>query len=323
MLKTCLRLAMLVASLAMAPLAAAQGDVKIPPLIRIVVPFSAGGSNDVIARAIAPSLSRRLGTTVVVDNKPGAGGVIGADAVAKAPPDGSVLLLTSSSFLTATATLPKVPYDTLGSFQPVSMVAVGPLLLAVSASAPYKTPGELLAAARAKPGVITYGSAGIGSVAQLATEMMSDAAKVKLLHVPYKGAANALLDLSGGQIDVMITNYSTVVSQIKAGKVRPLGVTSMQANPTFPDLPTVASAAPGFAIDIWVGVFAPAGTPAALVQRLNREINEISTSPEVRMLLDPDGALPNAMAPAAFANRVKDDLGLWKRIATDYKIVAE
>ena len=315
--------ALLVPLLCASFMAAAQTELKIPPLIRIVVPFSAGGSNDVIARAIAPSLSRRLGTSVVVDNKPGAGGVIGADAVAKSAPDGSVLLLTSSSFLTATATLPKVPYDTLGSFQPVSMVAVGPLLLAVSASAPYKTPGELLAAARAKPGVITYGSAGIGSVAQLATEMMSDAAKVKLLHVPYKGAANALLDLSGGQIDVMITNYSTVVSQIKAGKVRPLGVTSMQTNPTFPDLPTVASAAPGFAIDIWVGVFAPAGTPAALVQRLNREINEISTSPEVRMLLDPDGALPNPMAPAAVANRVRDDLGLWKRSATDYKIVAE
>ena len=303
--------------------AAAQTDLKIPPLIRIVVPFSAGGSNDVIARALAPSLSRRLGTSVVIDNKPGAGGVIGADAVAKATPDGSVLLLTSSSFLTATATQPKVPYDTLGSFVPIAMVAEGPLLLAVSASAPYKTPGELLAAARAKPGAITYGSAGVGSVAQLATEMMSDAAKVKLLHVPYKGASNALIDLAAGQIDVMVTNYSTVVSQIQSGKVRPLGVTSLKPNPTYPNLPPVSASAPGFAIDIWVGVFAPAGTPAALVLRLNREINEIATSPEVRTLLDPDGALPNSMTPGIFANRVRDDLGLWKKIATDYKIVAE
>ena len=315
-------LALFVAGLC-ASMASAQTDAKFPPLIRIVVPFSAGGSNDVIARAIAPSLSKRLGTSVVIDNRPGAGGVIGADAVAKAPPDGSVLLLTSSSFLTASATLPKVPYDTLGSFVPISMVAEGPLLLAVSSTVPYKTPGELLAAARARPGAITYGSAGVGSVAQLATEMMSDAAKVKLLHVPYKGASNALIDLMAGQIDVMVTNYSTVVSQIKAGKIRPLGVTSLQPNPTFPDLPTVAASAPGFAIDIWVGVFAPAGTPAALVQRLNREINEIATSPEVRTLLDPDGALPSPMTPAAFATRVRDDLVQWKRIATENKIVAE
>lgn len=316
-------LALLLIGLCAASMAAAQTEIKIPTLIRIVVPFSAGGSNDVIARVIAPSLARRLGTAVVVDNKPGAGGVIGADAVAKATPDGSVLLLTSSSFLTATATLPKVPYDTLGSFVPVAMVAEGPLLLAVSASSPYKSPAELFATARARPGVITYGSAGVGSVAQMATEMMNDAARVSMLHVPYKGASNALIDLAAGQIDVMVTNYSTVVSQIRSGKIRPLGVTSLKPNPTFPDLPPVSASAPGFAIDIWVGVFAPAGTPAALVQRLNREINEISTSPEVRIPLDPDGALPASMTPAAFAARVKDDLALWKRIATDKKIVAE
>ena len=213
--------------------------------------------------------------------------------------------------------------DTLGSFTPISMVAEGPLLLAVSSSAPYKTPAELLAAARAKPGVITYGSAGVGSVAQMATEMMNDAAKVNMLHVPYKGASNALIDLAAGQIDVMVTTYSTVVSQIKSGKVRPLGVTSLQGNPTFPDLPPVSASAPGFAIDIRVGVFAPSGTLAALVQRLNREINEIATLPEVRTLLDPDGALPSAMSPSAFATRVRDDLALWKRIATEKRIVAE
>ena len=314
--------AALIAALAAAA-ALAQSEARVPALIRLVVPFSAGGSNDVIARAIAPSLARRLGTTVVVENRPGAGGVIGADAVAKSPPDGSALLLTSSSFLTASATLPRLPFDPLAAFAPVAMVAEGPLLLAVPASAPYRTPADLLAAARARPGALTYGTAGVGSVAHLATELMADAARVKLLHVPYKGAANALLDLAGGQVDIMVTNYSTVVAQIKANKIRPLGVTSPQPSPIFPDLPTVASAAPGFALDIWVGVFAPAGTPAALVQRLNREINEIATGPEVRNLLDPDGAQPNAMAPAAFAARVRDDLAGWKRIATEHRIVAE
>lgn len=315
--------ALLVAGMCTATMVAGQTDVKIPALIRIVVPFSVGGSNDVIARAIAAPLSKRLGTAVIVDNKPGAGGVIGADAVAKAAPDGSVLLLTSSSFLTATATLPRVPYDTLGSFAPIAMVAEGPLLLAVSSTAPFKSLAELVAAARARPGVITYGSAGVGSVAQMATEMMNDAARISMLHVPYKGASNALLDLAAGQIDVMVTNYSTVVSQIKSGRIRPLGVTSLKPNPTFPDLPPVSASAPGFAIDIWVGVFAPAGTPVGLVQRLNREINEISNSSEVRVLLDPDGALPVSMTPAVFAARVKDDLAQWRRIATEKKIVAE
>lgn len=315
--------ALFVAGLCTATIVAGQTDVKIPALIRIVVPFSVGGSNDVIARAIAAPLSKRLGTAVIVDNKPGAGGVIGADAVAKAAPDGSVLLLTSSSFLTATATLPRVPYDTLGSFAPIAMVAEGPLLLAVSSSAPFKSLGELVAAARARPGVITYGSAGVGSVAQMATEMMNDAARISMLHVPYKGASNALLDLAAGQIDVMVTNYSTVVSQIKSGRIKPLGVTSLKTNPTFPDLPPVSASAPGFAVDIWVGVFAPAGTPVGLVQRLNREINEISNSSEVRLLLDPDGALPVSMTPAVFATRVKDDLAQWRRIATEKKIVAE
>lgn len=317
------RLALLAAGLCAATLAGAQTEPKIPQTIRLVVPFSAGGSNDVIARAMAPTLSRKLGVTVLVDNKPGAGGVIGADNVAKSPPDGSALLLTSSSMLTAAATLPKMPYDTLTAFAPVAMVGEGPMLVAVTAAGPHRSPTELVNAARAKPGGLSYGSAGVGSIAQLTTEMLADAAQARLLHVPYKGAANALIDLSAGQIDIMVTNYSSVVSQIKSGKVRPLAVTSGKPSPAFPELPTLAAVAPGFGVDIWVGVFAPAGTPEALVQRLNREINEAANSPEVRTLLDPDGSVPSPMAPAAFASRVKTDLEMWRRIATDKKIVAE
>jgi tripartite-type tricarboxylate transporter receptor subunit TctC len=316
-------MALLAAGLCAATLAGAQTEPKIPSLIRLVVPFSAGGSNDVIARAIAPTLSRKLGTTVVVENRAGAGGVIGADNVAKSPPDGSALLLTSSSMLTAAATLPKMPYDTLTAFTPVAMVAEGPMLLAVTAAGPHKTPAELVSAARSKPGGLSYGSAGVGSIAQLTTEMLADAAHTRLLHVPYKGASNALIDLAAGQIDIMVTNYSSVVSQIKSGKVRPLAVTSGKPSPAFPDLPTLASVAPGFAVDIWVGVFAPAGTPDALVQRLNREINEAANSSEVRALLDPDGSVPSPITPAAFADRVKVELAGWKRIAVEKKIVAE
>jgi tripartite-type tricarboxylate transporter receptor subunit TctC len=293
---------------------------EIPPLLRIVVPFPPGGSNDVIARAIAPQLAKRLGNNVIVENKGGAAGVIGSDAVAKAPRDGSHLLLTSSTFVTTAATQAKLPYDPIAAFVPVAMVAEGPLLVAVPASMPIKSSAELLAAARAKPGALNYGTAGVGSVAHLATELLNGAAKVQMTHVPYKGAANALLDLAAGQINLMISNYSSIVPQIRAGKVRPIAVTSAKPSPAFPDLPPLAQAVPGYAIEIWVTVFAPAGTPMPLVERLNREINQISASPELRTFLDPDGAQPVALSPAALAARIKGDLAQLKRIAAERKI---
>lgn len=302
---------------------AAQSEAKFPSLMRIVVPFSPGGSNDVIARAMAPSLAKRLGTSVVVENKPGAAGVIGADSVAKAPRDASAVLLTSSTFLTTAATQSKLPYDPIAAFIPVAMVAQGPLLLAVPASAPFKSTAELLAAARASPGTLNYGSAGVGSVAQMATELLNGSASIQMTHVPYKGAADALLGLAAGQLHVMISNYSSLVSQLKAGKVRALAVTSLLPSPVFPDLPPLALAVPGYAIEIWVGVFAPAGLPAPLVERLNREINEISASPELRTFLEPDGATAASMSPAAFSARIKEDLAQWKRIATDRRITVD
>jgi tripartite-type tricarboxylate transporter receptor subunit TctC len=197
------------------------------------------------------------------------------------------------------------------------------MLLAVSASTPFKSPAELVTAARAQAGGVKYGTAGQGSIAHMSSEMLSDAARVQMLHVPYKGAAPALLDLAGGTIDMMISNYSSLAPQIKAGRVRPLAVTSRQASPSFPDLPPMASAAPGFSAEIWVAVFAPAGTPAALVQRLNRELVEIARQPDIRALLESDGALPTPLNPAEVAVRVRDDLAAWKKIATDKNITAE
>ncbi|MGB3068591.1 MAG: tripartite tricarboxylate transporter substrate binding protein [Ottowia sp.] len=309
--------------LPLAGIAQTEAEPKIPALMKIVVPFSAGASNDAIARAVAPLLAKRLGSTVIVENKPGAAGVIGADYVAKAPPDGSVLLLTSSTFLTAAATQLKMPYDPVTAFAPVAIVGDGPMLLAVSAQTPVKTIGEFVAAAKAKPGALTYGTSGTGSIAHLATEMLADSAHFKMTHVPYKGAANALLDMAGGQIDMMISNYTSIAPQIKSGKVRALAVTSAQANPAFADLPPVSSVVPGYSADIWVAIFAPAATPPALVARLNRELAQIAKTPEVRGLLEPDGATPVALPPADVSKRVKNDLALWKRIAVEKKIVAE
>lgn len=294
-----------------------------PKLVRIVVPFSAGASNDAIARALATPLGKRLETSVIVDNRPGAAGVIGADSVAKSPRDGSVLLLTSSTFLTAAATQAKLPYDPLNSFAPVATVGQNPSLLAVSASTPFRSATDLFATARAKPGEITYGSAGVGSIGHLVTEMMNAAAKVQMRHVPYKGASIAAIDLAGGQIQVMMSSYSTLSPFLKAEKVRLIAVTSRQPHPAFPDVQPLIQLLPGFSSETWVGVFAPAGTSPRFVERLNREISEISATAELRALLEPDGMLPLAMTPPAFAARMARELEQWKQVAATQKIVAE
>lgn len=295
----------------------------LPKLVRIVVPFSAGASNDAIARAIAPALSKRLGASVIVENRPGAASVIGNDAVAKSAPDGSVLLLTSSTFLTVAAATPKLPYDPIGSFAPVATVVQNPSLLAVSALAPFKTTAELIGAARAKPGEITYGTAGVGSITHFATELLSIAAKIRMTHVPYKGAANAAIDLAGGQIVVMISSSSTLSPFIRSGKVRVLAVTSPEPHPSFPGIPALSATVPGYSNQVWVGVFAPAGTAPALIERMNREITAIAASPELRNLFEPDGMVPVGTTPGAFAVRVKQELAQWKQIATSRKIVLE
>ncbi|HYC44442.1 MAG TPA: tripartite tricarboxylate transporter substrate-binding protein [Burkholderiales bacterium] len=298
-------------------------EAPVPKLVRIVVPFSAGASNDAIARALAPQLSKRLATSFIVENRPGAASVIGNDAVAKSPADGSVLLLTSSTFLTVAATTPRLPYDPIASFTPVATVVQNPSLLAVSGAAPFKTTAELISAARAKPGEITYGTAGVGSITHLATELLADAAKIRMTHIPYKGAANAAIDLAGGQIFVMISSSATLNPFVKSGKVRVLGVTSPNPHPAFPGIPPVASTVPGFANQVWVGVLAPAGTTARLVERYNREISEIAATPELRNLFEPDGMVPVVMSPSAFAGRVKQELAQWKKIASSRKIVLE
>ncbi|MDB5812253.1 MAG: hypothetical protein JWN94_4375 [Betaproteobacteria bacterium] len=316
------RIAILICS-ALAINAATAAEVKAPALVRIIVPFGPGGSNDVIARAIASPLAKRLETNVIVDNKAGASGVIGNDAVAKAPKDGSVLLLTSSTFLTVAATQAKLPYDPLADFTPIALVGEGPMLLAVSAAFPVKTPAEYIAAARAKPGELTYGSAGIGSIGHLATELLNSAAKIRMTHVAYKGAAPAIVDLAGGQIYAMISNYSSLLPQLTTRRVRALGITSKQTSPVFANLPPLSATVPGYSMEIWVCVFAPAGTPAAIVERLNREIREISASPELRAFLEPDGALPVPITSAALGVLLKDELAQWKAIAAERKIVTE
>lgn len=305
------------------PAPAAWAQDAVPKLIRLVVPFSPGASNDAIARTIAVPLAKRLDVSVIVDNRPGAAGAIGSDFVAKSPRDGSVLLLTSSTFLTVAAINPRLPYDVLTSFAPVASVGQNPSVLAVSAGSPVNAPAELFAAARAKPGELTYGTAGVGSISHLVTEMMSAAAGVQMRHVPYKGAALAAIDLAGVQIQFMSSSYSTLSPFLKSGKVRLIAVTSRQPHPSFPGVPPLNATLPGFSNETWVAVFAPAGVPPRLIERLNREITEIAASPEVRVLFEPDGMLPLAMTPTAFTARMQQELAQWKQIVADRKIVVE
>ncbi|OAE61498.1 ABC transporter substrate-binding protein [Achromobacter xylosoxidans] len=298
----------------------AMAQPAVPKQVKIVVPFSAGASNDAIARAIAPQLAQRLKTIVIVENRVGAAGVIGSEYVAKSAKDGATLLLTSSSFLTSAATQPRMPYDPVKSFAPVAMVGQGPLVLAVSAAKPYADLPALLDAARARPDALNYGTAGIGSLAHLATVMMNESAKVAMTHVPYKGAANAASDLAGGQIDLMLANYSSLAPLVQGGKVKLVATTASVAHPAFPDLPPAAKVLPGYAVEIWVGVFAPAGTPQDLVDLYNDAINHIATSNETTALLDMDGTAPAALSSAEFGRRVAGDLAQWRNLAQSHHI---
>lgn len=309
-------------ALALAVSGAASAATPVPSQITLLVPFGAGASNDSIARILAPELGRLLGTQVIVENKAGAAGTIGAAHVAKSAPDGATLLLSSSTFVTAAATQPSMPYDALKAFTPVAMVGSGPLVLGVPGASPYRSLEDFLSAARQSPGALNYGSSGIGSLAHLATTVLADSAKVDITHVPYKGAAAAGNDLAGGRIELMIANYSSLIPLLEGGKVRLIAATSPSRDPAFPDLPPAAEAVPGYEADIWVGIFAPAGLPADLLEKYNQAVNQANQSPRLKELLQLDGTVPASLDSAAFAQRVAADLQRWKAVADKHNITA-
>lgn len=311
-----------VLTLLVSPLAHAQ-SAPLPPLIKIMVPFAAGASTDIAARVVAKELTARTGSSVVVENLPGASTFIGLSAAARGAKDGSVLLMTSASTITAMATRPTVPVDLTTELLPVAQLSTGPLIVASSIQSNIKTPADLVAAAKAKPDELTHGSAGVGTLAHVAAEMINDAAKIQLRHIPYKGSALALTDLAAGRIDLMVGIYSTVASQVKAGRVRFVAVTSPQPHPAFPGVPTMASVAPGLSLDIWVGFFTPLGTPPAVVQRLNRELNEVAKSQAVQETISVDGSIAVTLTPDEFGSRVRNSYATWKSVATAKKIVSE
>lgn len=310
------------ACIATAPSMAAP--VVLPKTITIVVPFGPGASNDSFARVIAQKLGPKIGSTVIVDNKPGAGSVIGSSFVSRAAPDGSVLLLTSSTFTTSAAVQKNLPYDPISGFTPVSLVATGPMLLTAGAQTPYKSAADLIADARANKGKINYASAGIGSINQMSAEMLNAMAKIDMTHVPYKGAAAGLTDMMAGQVQVMVASPASALGQLKSGKVRVLAVTSPKPSALVPGVAPLNQTVPGYEVEIWWGVFAPRGTPGPVAQRLNEEINDIINTPEMRERFAQEGAEPTrSVTPAQFGAYVSKELDKWRAVAQEKQISAE
>ena len=293
--------------------------------IRLVVPFTPGGSTDILARAVAQELTKAWGQAVIVDNVPGAGGAIGADKVAKAAPDGYTLLMGHIGTLAVNPSLyPNLPYDPIKSFMPVAWVARVPNVLVVHPAVKATNVKELVALAKASPGRLNYGSGGNGSAANLATEYFKLQTGTSLLHIPYRGTAPAITDLLGGQIQVLFTGAPAVLGQIKNGQLRALAVSSPTRLAALPDLPTVAeSGYTGFEADQWYGVVAPAGTPAAVVAKLNAQINQALNSPDIKTRLTSEGAIATPATPEAFGQLIVRELARWKPVIQSGRVKAD
>lgn len=291
--------------------------------ITIVVPYPPGGSNDVFARRVSRSLGETLRQAVVIDNRPGASGNIGTALVAKAPPDGYTLVAVSSSMVTNAAVQPNLPFDAIKSFQPVAMLARGPFIAAVSNDVPVRNPAELLAWLKANPGRYNYASSGLGSSNQFATEMFKAVSRTFVVHVPYRGMGPAVTDLISGQVQLLLASGPSLLPQIRAGRIRAVGITSSGTSPIAPELQSLASVLPGYEFELWWGLLAPAGTPSAIVERLNAEVNRSLSTAEMRQFLLTEGALPAPQSAVQFAATIAEDIPRWQKLARQQSITAE
>ncbi|MET0963286.1 MAG: tripartite tricarboxylate transporter substrate binding protein [Noviherbaspirillum sp.] len=305
---------------------AAQAQDKWPSRpITYVVPFAAGGTTDVLGRVIASKLGPALGTTVVVENKPGAGGNIGSDFVAKAAPDGYTILGgTISSHAINVSLYPNMPYDPIKAFQPITLIGTLPNVLVVNASSPHQTLKDVLAAARARSEALTFGSSGNGTSQHLSGELFQSMTGAKMLHIPYKGSAPAMQALLGQQVDVVFENILSAVPLVQSGKIRALAVTSATRAASLPDVPTVAEAGlPGYEIVAWQAVFAPAGMPQPVVQRLAAEIGKIIQDPEVKARLAGLGVEASGAGPAELGALQKSEVAKWGKLIKASNIKVE
>ena len=287
--------------------------------IRVIVPFPPGGGTDLIARSVTQKVATATNWTFVVENKPGAGGNLGVDAAAKSPADGYTLVMGQTSNLAINPSLyPKLPYDPQKDLTPIVLVANAPLVMVTGANSPFKSLGDAVSAAKAKPGHVNFASPGNGTVAHLTSELFQKAAAVKMQHVPYKGAAQALTDVISGNVQLYMSSVPTLLGQIKQGKLRPLAVTSAKRVDDLPDVPTInESGYKGFDAVTWFGILAPAGTPKDVVARLNAEFNKAMQLPDLRKKLADEGADAAGGTPEQFAALIKEDIGRWGKVVKE------
>lgn len=292
--------------------------------IRLVVPFPAGGATDLFARTLSQKMGERLGTSIVIDNKPGAGGSLGSDMAAKATADGQTLLFTTTSTHSIGPAIgAKLPYDTVRDFTPIAHVGNAPSIMLVPNSSPAKTVKEWIEYAKKNPGKLNYASSGNGTIVQLTAELFKAQAGVFVTHIPYKGTGLAIPDLVAGQLDVLFDSLPTGMPHVRDGRLRALAVTTLKRTPLAPDLPPVADTLPGFESNTWFGLYGPKGLPAEVVSRVNAAANQALSDPEVRAKLTTLGIEPVTSTPAQFAKMVADDQAKWKRIIAERKIVNE
>jgi tripartite-type tricarboxylate transporter receptor subunit TctC len=301
---------------------AAAEDYPARP-VRLIIPFPAGGSNDVVGRVVATHLGERLGRQLVVDNRSGAGSVIGTEAVAKSPPDGYTLLLVSVAHA-VNPWLYRLNYDPVKDFTPVALLAEGPNVLAVHPSVPANSVSELIALARAKPGDLDYASAGIGTFQHLGGELFKVMAGIDMVHVPFRGGGPAMMSVAGGHTLVTFPSIAQTMPYIRSGTLRALGTGGRVRSAALPGVPTIAEAGlPGYEAVNWWGIVAPAGTPRAIIDRLNAGIAEVQKSAETQRLLDAEGATPVAMTPEAFGAFMASETAKWGRVVKQDGIRAE
>lgn len=305
-------------------LAATQSFAAYPDKpIRLVVPFAAGGGTDLIARTLGAGMSTELGQQVIVDNKPGAGTVIGTDAVAKSAPDGYTIVIASFAHAVNPSLVPKLPYAPDKAFTPITLIGRGPNVLVVRAESPYKSVADIVAAAKAKPGHLNFASQGNGTSAHLAGEMFINLAKVDLVHVPYRGAGPAITDLLGGQVHMFFGTAAAVSNMVDNGKLRALAVTTVEPSAAFRGVPTVGATVPGYAVESWYGLYAPAGTPAEVIQKLNAAAKKAARSPDFAKKVEQEGVTVIASDPADLDRYVKAEEARWRKVVKENNIKAD
>ena len=286
--------------------------------VRAVVPSSAGGGTDIVARILAPRLSERLGQQIVIDNRPGAGTMIGIELAAKAPPDGYTVLIAPSTLALNAVVYKKVPYDAARDFAPITQIVSSTSIITVHPSVPVKTVKELIAFAKSRPGQMNYASAGTGTYPHMTMELFNSMAGLKMVHIPYKGTAPAMIDLLAGHVTVMASTILTGMPQIRGGKLRPLGITSLKRSAAAPEIPTVTEAGlPGFESVQWYGAAVPIQTPKEIVVRLHTEMVRVLQLPEVKDRFIADGTDPVGNTPEEFGRYIRDEIVKWTKVARD------